>query len=457
MPDLISELRQFNLQPQNVVAAVGGNTPEIWTLLKATDELGLVLALINDAWSAEYAEKLVSKLGAQLVIGYGGRSVRGHHFPLIDCQIVNHNLLHNTNKKRTDRSHVSANLQESVASTVVFSTSGSTGEPKCVVSTRRNREFCTSVIGNYLNLSRGQHIINALPPSFDYGFYQGLLAQEFGLELELIISPQMIGELLNRVRRRQRIVLPLTPTLAANLCKAMNKGEEFTNVEIVSLTGGATSPALRKRLAVAFPEARIFAMYGLTECKRVAYLDPEEFLERLNSCGKEISGISVDVVDTNGLSLPRGEIGELTVKGENVCLGYWNDVNATESSFKKQNNGDTLLFTGDLFRRDVDGYLEFIGRADTLVKVREERVSLAIVEKELRSSEAVLDLRIQMEEDEFGIPLLKAFVVPSKSDITDADIFRSFRRHVSRPGHLPNEVIVVGEIGVNEHGKQRKF
>ena len=74
---------------------------------------------------------------------------------------------------------------------VVFCTSGSTGDPKCVVSTPHNRRFSARTIGAYLGLEEGQCIINALSPSFDYGLYQGLLASAFGLSLDLVSSPQM--------------------------------------------------------------------------------------------------------------------------------------------------------------------------------------------------------------------------------------------------------------------------
>jgi acyl-coenzyme A synthetase/AMP-(fatty) acid ligase len=194
-------------------------------------------------------------------------------------------------------------------------------------------------------------------------------------------------------------------------------------------------------------------MYGLTECKRVAYLDPAEFLQRTYSCGREMAGVTAEIVGEDGNPVEPGTVGELTIEGENVCLGYWGDPETTRKRFRKAADGRVVLFTGDRFRRDKDGFLEFISRNDELVKLRDERVSLASIEKELRTSGLVLDLSLRIEEDDLGIPLITAAVVPENPSISSGDVLRSFRECISKPGHLPHRVVLVNEIAITEHGK----
>lgn len=451
---LARALSKQNLQPGDVVAAVGDNSVEIWALLKATTSLGLAIAIINDSWSARLRNLLLAKVGAQLVIGYGPRGRQSAAANQVDCRLAEDGSLASEGERQAARAaRVSSQLEGSVEGALIFCTSGSTGDPKCVVSTPRNREFSALTIGNYLGLTEGQCVINALSPSFDYGLYQGLLAGRFGLGMDLVRSAQMTGELLERIRKGRRIVLPLTPALAARLCRGMPAGERFPNVEIVSLTGGATSAGLRQKLAAAFPSAKIFAMYGLTECKRVAYLDPAEFLQRTYSCGREMAGVTAEIVGEDGNPVEPGTVGELTIEGENVCLGYWGDPETTRKRFRKAADGRVVLFTGDRFRRDKDGFLEFISRNDELVKLRDERVSLASIEKELRTSGLVLDLSLRIEEDDLGIPLITAAVVPENPSISSGDVLRSFRECISKPGHLPHRVVLVNEIAITEHGK----
>jgi acyl-coenzyme A synthetase/AMP-(fatty) acid ligase len=454
--DLTGALARHALFPGDVVAAIGDNSPEIWPLLEASTALGLVLAIFNDAWSAGYVERLFAKLGPQLVVGYGHHRSQPHA-KLIDCWVAEGRTLLPAHEPHLSarRERVESQLPGSVEGALVFCTSGSTGDPKCVVSIPRNRNFSARTIGTYLGLAEGQCIINALSPSFDYGFYQGLMAKMFGLSLDLISSPQMTGELLARIRKAQRIVLPLTPALAARLCRAMRPSETFPNVEIVSLTGGATSAGLRRQLAAAFPAARIFAMYGLTECKRVAYLDPAQFESRPYSCGRPMAGVTAEIVDSAGNPVEPGAVGELIIEGENVCLGYWADPAETARRFRRTEDGRTVLFTGDRFRRDRDGYLEFISRNDEQVKIRDERVNLGAIERELRSSPLALDLSLRIETDDLGIPLLVASVVPGTAAAAEADVLRSFRQCVSTPGHLPHRVELVGELPITEHGKHK--
>ena len=449
---LTGALARHRLQPGDVVAAIGDNSLAIWSLVEAASSLGLVLAIFNDSWSASYVDRLFRKLGPQLVVGYG-RHTSHPNAHLIDCWVTDDHSLTGAAGARPKRDRVPSELPGSMEGAIVFCTSGSTGDPKCVVSTPLNRRFSTATIGTYLGLDERQCIINALSPSFDYGFYQGLLAGSFGLTVDLVSSPQMTGELLTRIRKHKRVVLPLTPALAARLCRATKPGEAFPDVEVVSLTGGATSLGLRRQLAAAFPSARIFAMYGLTECKRVAYLDPAEFLSRPDSCGKPMAGVTGTIVDTAGNTVEPGVIGELTIKGENVCPGYWADPVATQKRFRPTDDGRLVLFTGDRFRKDHDGYLEFISRNDEQVKIRDERVNLGTIERELRSSRLVLDLALRIELDDLGIPLLTALIVPESSQLGEADLLRSFRHCISTPGHLPHRVVIVNEIAISEHGK----
>lgn len=449
---LTGALARHRLRPGDVVAAIGDNSPAVWPLLEATTALGLVLAVFNDSWSSDYVSRLFGKLGPQLVVGYGRH--RSHpNADLIDCWVADDHSLSPAAGLRVKPERVAADLPGSVESALVFCTSGSTGDPKCVVSTPDNREFSARTIGTYLGLVEGQCIIDALSPSFDYGFYQGVLAGMFGLKLDLVSSPQMTGEVLARIRKGERVVLPLTPALAARLCRAMKPQETFPGVEVVSLTGGATSLGLRRQLAAAFPNARVFAMYGLTECKRVSFLDPAAFLSRPSSCGKPMAGVTAHIVDAQGHPVEPGAVGELTIEGENVCLGYWADPAVTSRRFRRIDDGRTVLFTGDRFRRDEDGYLEFISRNDEQVKIRDERVNLGAIERELRSSRVVLDLALRIDLDDLGIPLLTVSVVPQNPGLTETDILKSFRQCISTPGHLPHRVVIVGDLPITEHGK----
>jgi acyl-CoA synthetase (AMP-forming)/AMP-acid ligase II len=126
------------------------------------------------------------------------------------------------------------------------------------------------------------------------------------------------------------------------------------------------------------PDLEIFLMYGLTECKRVSILRPQELDLKPGSVGQPLAGTEAFVVGAGGERLPPKEVGELVVRGRNVTAGYWKAPEETAARFRRNEDalgGDLVLHTGDLCWVDDDGFLHFVEREDNLMKMRGFRVS----------------------------------------------------------------------------------
>ena len=131
-------------------------------------------------------------------------------------------------------------------------------------------------------------------------------------------------------------------------------------------------------------------MYGLTESVRGSYLPPDLINERPDSVGIPMPNEEAWLVDEEDNRIGSNEIGELVIRGSNVMQGYWNDPKETAIRFRQDQSGrGTLLYTGDLFRRDEDGYLYFIARKDDLINTKGERVSPKEIENCLCEHESV--------------------------------------------------------------------
>jgi len=176
----------------------------------------------------------------------------------------------------------------------------------------------------------------------------------------------------------------------------------------------------------------IFSMYGLTECKRTLWLPPQELTRRPGSVGIPIPNEEAWVMTETGLEAAPGEIGELVVRGRNVMQGYWNRPEETARTFRPGRwRSETLLYTGDLFKRDAEGFLYFVARKDDLIKTRGERVSPKEIENVLCAIEGVAEAAVIGVPDPILGQAVKAFVVSAPGHhLSEELVLRHCCRHL---------------------------
>jgi long-chain acyl-CoA synthetase len=279
-------------------------------------------------------------------------------------------------------------------------TSGSTGRPKGVMATHLNIVSAATSITSYLESTEDDVVLNVLPLAFDYGLYQILMAFKVGATVVLERSFTYPYAVMETLVREQVTGLPIVPTMAALLLQLDLGRFDFSRVRYITNTAAALPAEHIRRLRALFPHVRIFSMYGLTECKRVSYLPPEELDRRPTSVGKAIPNSEVYLVDEQDRRVDPGEIGELVVRGSHVTRGYWRAPEETAARFRPGPvPGERVLYTGDLFRMDGEGYLYFVGRRDDIIKTRGEKVSPREVEEALHAHPAVAEAAVMGVSD----------------------------------------------------------
>ena len=143
-----------------------------------------------------------------------------------------------------------------------------------------------------------------------------------------------------------------------------------------------------------FPGAQLYLMYGLTECLRVSYLPPDR-LDAPTSSGIPIPGTDAWIARPGGQEAEVGEVGELMVRGPHVMQGYWRDPERTAERLRPGRwPWEPTLATGDLFLRDEEGLLHWVGRTDDLIKCRGEKVYPREVEEVLHAVEGVREAAV---------------------------------------------------------------
>ena len=340
----------------------------------------------------------------------------------------------------------------------IIYTSGSTGDPKGVMLTHLNMVSAANSVSSYLELDATDVIVCVLPLSFDYGLYQVLMSAKMGATLVLEASFAFPRKVLESMAREKVTVFPGVPTIFTTLIHMQGlDGFDLRSLRTITNTAAALSEEHIRRVRSLFPTARLFSMYGLTECKRVTYLPPEQLDIRPTSVGRGMPNEEVWLVDEEGRRLPNGHTGELVIRGSNVMRGYWEKPKETAERLRPGSlPGEMVLYSGDLFRTDDEGWLYFVARKDDIIKSRGEKVSPREVENAIYGLDGVLEAAVIGVDDELLGQAIKAFVV-LKEGFTYSE--REVIRHCL--GHLenfmaPKFVEFVDDLPVTNTGKIRK-
>lgn len=337
-------------------------------------------------------------------------------------------------------------------------TSGSTGEPKGVMSSHRSMLAAARSIISYLENSSDDIILNALPLSFDYGLYQVLMTFLYGGTLVLEKSFAFPIKILEKIEQERVTGFPLVPTMAALLLGMKSlKVDSCRSLRYLTNTAAALPVDTIRRLQSLFPWAKLFSMYGLTECKRVSYLPPEELDKRPLSVGKPIPNCEAFIFDEDGKEVASGEMGELVIRGANVMSGYWKSPELSAKTFREGRlSGERLLYSGDLFKKDEEGFLYFVGRKDDLIKTRGERVSPREVENALCLLPEVTESAvIGMPDDILGQTITAYVVLFDGFALTEKEILKHCSNHLE-PYMVPKCVHILKTLPKTPNGKVNK-
>jgi long-chain acyl-CoA synthetase len=295
----------------------------------------------------------------------------------------------------------------------IIYTSGTTGKPKGAMLTHRNMLSAMESVLAYLELLESDVIGCVLPLAFSYGLYHVFMAFEVGASLVLERSFTFPLYTLQRFVNERVTVIPGVPTVfGAMLQSSAVAALDLSAVRVVTNAAAALPAAYLHGLRELFSGARFYSMYGQTECKRVTYLPPEQLDVRPESVGRGIPNQEVWLVDDHGNRLPNGATGELVIRGSHVMRGYWEKPEETARKLRPgPYPGEVVLYSGDIFRTDDQGWLYFVARKDDIIKTRGEKVSPKEVEDALYRLEGVAEAAVVGVPDEALGQVVKAFLV----------------------------------------------
>jgi benzoate-CoA ligase family protein len=335
--------------------------------------------------------------------------------------------------------------------------SGSTGFPKAAVHLHHDMGYATEHYARQvLKLNETDITFSAAKLFFAYGLGNGLYFP-FGAGACSILYPERPRpeSVFDIIHRERPTVFYGVPTLYASMLAVPDaeKTYDLSSLRVCVSAGEALPAELFNRWRHRFG-TEILDGIGSTEILHI-FISNRPGAVKPGSTGIPVPGYEAKLVDEQGATVSKGEIGNLMIKGDSICSCYWNQHDRTKQTIRGE-----WIVTGDKYCQDEDGYFWHCGRSDDMLKVGGMWVSPVEVESTLFQHAAVLEAAVVGEKDQDGMIKPKAYVVLRHGYVGDEFMERelkTFVRDKIAPYKHPRWISFVSELPKTATGKTQRF
>jgi benzoate-CoA ligase family protein len=336
-------------------------------------------------------------------------------------------------------------------------TSGTTGTPKAAVHLHHDMVVCCEGFGRHvLEIGPEDRCFSVARLFFAYGLGNALYFP-FHVGASTVLHPQRpeptkVFEILARERPTLFFAVPTAYAAMLQVAGA-ERTYDLRSIRVCVSAGEPLPKAIYDRWLAKFG-LEILDGIGSTEMCHT-FIANRRGKVRPGSTGTPVPGYDAKIVDDEGRELPPGEVGNLLIKGDSACAGYWNEHQRTTQTFLGE-----WVRTGDKYRRDAEGYFWYAGRSDDMIKAGGIWVSPAEVEGALAEHPAVVEAGVvgAADRDELVKPL--AFVVLTTGHAPTPgleDELKAFVKQRLAPYKYPRWIVFVPELPKTATGKIQRF
>ncbi|MCD7034877.1 fatty acid--CoA ligase family protein [Metabacillus sp. GX 13764] len=330
---------------------------------------------------------------------------------------------------------------------VILYTSGTTGTPKGAMLTHKNLYSNASDVASYLKIGENDNVITALPMFHVFCMTVSLNAPLMAGATLLILPKFSPAKVFRVAKNYQATVFAGVPTMYNFLLQYPEGNPEDFQSFRLCISGGASMPvALLKGFEQKF-KVVISEGYGLSEASPVTCFNPLDRPRKPGSIGTSILNVENKVVDELGSELPAGQVGELIVRGPNVMKGYYKMPEETAHTIR---NG--WLYTGDLARKDEDGYFYIVDRKKDMIIVGGYNVYPREIEEALYDHPDIVEAAVFGVPDENYGEAVKCFAVSKNKDLTE-EMLLDYCHSILAKYKVPESIEFLDELPKNTTGK----
>jgi len=445
-------LRQAGAEPEQRVLIALPDGPEFVAALFGTLQIGAVVVMANPGLSMEEIRHLLDYTRARVVLAHRDTAASFREAASA-APSVKRLLVAGTDD--LDRAVAAAPItldpfpsHRDDAAIWLFS-GGTTGRPKAVVQTHRSFAFTAHAYGlGVLGMSERDRTLSV--PKLYFGYATGTnLFFPFlaGGATALFPEPATADTLFEKIRRFQPTVLVNVPTMVNKMvAHPAASRRDLASLRLATSAGEALPVELYDRWKAAFGVELLDGL-GTAEMWHI-FISNRPGRVRPGTLGEVIPGFEIRVCDEEGRELGPDETGWLRVRGGARAIGYWQHQEKTEQAFRGE-----WYVTGDLVRRDREGYVTYCGRGDELLKVGGKWLAPAEVEGCLLDHPAVAEAAVVGAADGNGLVKPIAYVVPRERRDGLADELRAYVRDRLAPYKHPREVVFLDALPRTHLGK----
>jgi benzoate-CoA ligase family protein len=445
-------LREVGVDPEQRVIVALPDGPEYVAALFGALKIGAAVVMVNPqlkpeaiAYFCRYTRAKVAFVGVEDRSAF--EAAAGIAPSLQEVWVVGDRAFDEHLERASDRLRTFPTHRDDPA--IWLFSGGTTGHPKAVVQTHTSYANSTTCYAHEV-IRYSEDDITLSVPKLYFGYATGSnLLFPFSVGASSVLFPERCTAkvIFDKIARHRPTILINVPTMINQMVSHPDAGrQDLSSLRLSTSAGEALPVELHERWRETFGVELLDGL-GTAEMWHI-FISNRPGRVKPGTLGEVVPGFEVRVRDDEGRDLPDGEVGWLWVRGGSRAIGYWQEMEKTKSAFRGE-----WYVSGDMVRRDADGYFTYCGRADDMLKVSGKWLAPQEVESCLLQHPLVEEAAVIGFEDEAGLTKPRAFVVVSERKAGLDDQLKEFVKSRLEPYKYPRDIVFMDALPRTHLGK----